>query len=308
MRALAIAIAAAAVLVSGSFHAFASPHPAATPSKFTLSLLLPSGHTGLANLAVRQVTVPMATSTTATPGATATATSAATPTPSPTTGPSYPDAATILQNMSTVLDALNTVHFEQIADQQGPVNLHVDALGDATCSGPALEAHVTASATVAGTQQKQSTKFYVIQVKNSYFQKSKKTKNRWQPAKAKAVQPFGFSVDNPLPCPNAATTGTGGGSTGVTDQIKDLVNVGPATVSGVSVWHIHATDVQVDSAGNTSELPLDWYISQDHSLLYSFVLSFSDSAQGVKGSLTSKFSKYGEKVKIKKPKKGASKP
>jgi hypothetical protein len=213
--------------------------------------------------------------------------------------------------MYNVVGLINYVHFEEIAHQDGSVVLNVDAVGNATCKGPALIAKVTATATVSGTSQKSKTSFNLIQYKNSLFWKTKSTKNTWQPAKAKNVEPFGFVVDNPLPCPNAPTSGGSGGSGSgqPTDTLKDLANAGPKTINGHSDWAITATDVQVDPSTNaTSELPLEWDIEQDHPLLDQFTISFSDPSTNTSGNLITKLSSYGKKFTLHKPKKGDTKP
>ncbi|MGI8968124.1 MAG: hypothetical protein ACR2GA_03360 [Chloroflexota bacterium] len=312
MKLLAISASAVAVLFFSGWLGAGASARSRQVSAAHMTLFLPSAQ--LNNLAPRRLNVPLAGGTpVVAPSATAAPTSATPtpptlPTPTPTTGTSYPDAGTILQNMAQELDLLNGVHFEQIADQQGSETLHVSAKGDAICSGPSLRAHVVAAASVSGTSQHSKTTFDLIQIKNKFYYKATKTKHRWEPTKAKVVSPFGFSVQNPLSCPNASSSSGGGSSGGTQDQIKDLVNQGPDTVAGVSVWHIHAIDVQVDSAGNTSQTPLDWYVSQQHSLLYRFVVSFSDPANNVTGSLITNLTKFGEHVTIHAPKKGSAKP
>ena len=50
----------------------------------------------------------------------------------------------------------------------------------------------------------------------------------------------------------------------------------------------------------------EWDVQQAHPVLDKFVVDFSDATD--KGSLTEIFSKWGKKVTVKKPKKGAKKP
>lgn len=310
MKSFAILAGVAALLLCSSLATLASSHASKAGVTYQVRLLLPSRAHGQFTLRSGLGLIPLDTAATGTPtptAATVTPTAApTTPTPTPTVGPSYPDAQTVLSNMAQVLALVRTIHFQQIATRKGPVNLNITGTGDATCTGPALMAHVKASASVAGTAQNQKIEFYLIQVKSQFFRRAKATHNTWQLTKAKNVQPFGFVVQNPLICPS--TTTGGGGSGTPSDTIKDLTNLGPDTRNGVSVWHIHAVDVQVDSAGAVIQLPLDWYIDQTHNLLESFVQTFTDDVHGFTDTLTLNLSKFGEKLKIKKPAIGSSRP
>lgn len=307
MKALAALSASLIVLGAGSLVSAASTsaHQASHPMTARLWLPSPSGHGG--TVAVGRVMLPADTNATPTPTAATTPQPTETPQPTATTGPSYPDPVSILQGMFQVTELLVSTHFTQTYQQTGAVNFNIAATGDAVCKGPALKAHVTAKASLAGTAQSQSSDFYLIQVKKNYFRRSKSTHNVWQKAKAKQVAPYGFTVDNPLPCPNTAGSSSGG-SGSPSSQIKNLVNLGPTTVNGVSVWHIHAIDVEVDSTGATLELPVDWYVSQDHSLLYKYTSSVNDTNHNEKATFTLGLSKFGEKITIKSPKLGSSKP
>lgn len=262
---------------------------------------------------VRRAFLPQQAADTPTPTGTPVATD--TPTPGPTSNPAYPDPVTILQNSFSVYGLLNGVHFENITDgdQQGTVSLHIDAKGDATCKGPSLKASVTGKETLEGTSQSKSSKFNLIQVKNKYFLKSKSTKNVWKKSTAKGATIFSFTIDNPLACQSASSgsgSGSGSGSSGTpTTQIKDLTNAGPDTVAGVSVWHIKATEVDVDpTTGQTTQALLDYYIGQQHPLPYKYLATVDDTVNGIKLSFQQLLGKFGEKVTIKAPTIGSSKP
>jgi hypothetical protein len=304
MKFLAIVAGIACVFVGTSFGSAASlgsrSHSGATtwPRQHT-SIMLPA----IGPFGVRRAFLPQQVSGTPTPTGTPVAT------PAPTSNPAYPDPGTLLQNAFTVYSALNGVHFENITDgeQQGAVKLHIDALGDASCKGPSLKAKVTGKETLEGTSQSKSAKFNLIQVKNAYYMKSKSTKNVWKKSTAKATTVFSFTVDNPLAC---STAGSGsGGSTTSAPQIKDLTNLGPETVAGVSVWHIQATEFDVDpQTGATTQALLDYYLGQAHPLPYKYLATVNDTTNGVKLVFQQLLGKFGEKVTIKAPKIGSSKP
>lgn len=311
MKLLAVVAGIACVFLGTSFSSAASlgskPHQAATswPHGYT-SIMLPA----IGTFKTRRAFLPQQAADTATPTATVA------PTPAPTSNPAYPDPVTLLQNSFTVYGALNAVHFENITDgdQQSTVKLHIDAVGDATCKGPSLMAKVTGKETLEGTSQSRSSKFSLIQVKNSYFKKGKSTKNVWKKSTATASAVFTFPVDNPLACPNAPASsgsgsGSGSGSTSPTTQIKDLTNLGPDTVAGVSVWHIQATEVDVDpTTGAVTQALLDYYVGQAHPLPYKYLATVNDTTNGIKLVFQQLLGKFGEKVTIKAPKVGSSKP
>jgi hypothetical protein len=311
MKFLAIVAGIACVFVGTSFSSAASLGTRSTasvnswPHGYTSVMLPPIG-----SLGVRRAFLPQQAAGTATPGATAV------PTPSATPNPAYPDPVTLLQGSFNLFGQLNAVHFDNITDgdQQGTVKLHIDAVGDANCTGPALKAKVTAKETLEGTSQSQSSNFNLIQVKNAYYKKAKSTKNVWKKTTAKSATAFTFSIDNPLPCPDASAgtgtgSGSGSGSGAPTTQIKDLTNLGPDTVAGVSVWHIQATEVDVDPAtGQTTQVLLDYYLGQAHPLPYKYLATVNDTVNGVKLVFQLTMGKFGEKVTIKAPKVGSSKP
>ena len=309
MKFLAAVAGVACIFVGSSFGSAASlttsSHRDVTTWPHSVnSLLLPA----VGPLGTRRAFVPQQTSDTPTPTGTPVAT------PSPTANPGYPDPVTLLQNSFSVYGQLNGIHFENITDgeQQSTVKLHIDAVGDATCKGPSLKAKVTGKETLEGTSQSKSTTFNLIQVKNSYYKKAKTTKNVWKKITAKNATVFTFTVDNPLSCPNATSgsgSGSGSGSSTPTTQIKDLKNVGPDTVSGVPVWHIQATEIDVDSTtGVTTQALLDYFIGQQHPLPYKYSATVNDTTNGVKLVFTQLLGKFGEKVTIKAPKVGSATP
>lgn len=305
MKLLAIVAGMACVFVGTTFSSAASlstqtHHVASTYT----SMMLPA----IGPLGVRRAFLPQQAVDTPTPTGTPVAT------PSPTANPAYPDPVTLLQNSFSIYGLLNGVHFENITDgnQQGTVSLHIDAVGDATCSGPALKAKVTGKESLQGTTQSKSSNFSLIQVKNSYFKKAKSTKRVWKKIKAKTATVFSFTVDNPLACQNASTgtgSGSGSGSTTPTTQIKDLTNLGPDTVGGISVWHIQATEIDVDpTTGVTTQALLDYYVGQQHPLPYKYSATVNDTTNGIKLVFQQLLGKFGEKVSIKAPKVGSAKP
>jgi hypothetical protein len=309
MKLFAVVAGIAFVFLGTSFSSAASlgqpAHKAAVswPHGYT-SIMLPA----IGSLKLRRAFLPQQAADTATPTATVA------PTPAPTTNPTYPDPVTLLQNSFSVYGALTGVHFENITDgdQQSTIKIHIDAVGDATCKGPSLKAKVTGKETLEGTTQSRSNNFNLIQVKNSYYKKGKSTKNVWKKSTATAAAVFTFPVDNPLSCPNASSSsgsGSGSGSTTPTTQIKDLTNLGPDTVAGVSVWHIQATEINVDpTTGATTQALLDYYVGQAHPLPYKYLATVNDTTNGIKLVFQQLLGKFGEKVTIKAPTVGSSKP
>jgi hypothetical protein len=310
MKFLAIVAGIACVFVGTSFGSAASlgtqSHGSSTswPRGYT-SMMLPA----IGSFKIRRVFLPQQAAGTATPTVTAVAT------PSPTSNPSYPDPVTLLQNSFGIFDQLNGLHFEYIidGDQQGTDKVHIDAVGDANCKGPSLKAKVTGKESLVGTLQSKSSNFNLIQVKNAFYKKSKSTKNVWKKSTAAAAAPFTFPVDNPLACPNASTgsgsgSGSGSGATTPTTQIKDLRNLGPDSVTGVSVWHIQATEIDIDSTGAITQALLDLYVGQQHQLLYKYSATVHDTTNGINLVFQRVFGKFGEKVTIKAPKVGSAQP
>ncbi|GAC1402847.1 MAG: hypothetical protein NVSMB52_16780 [Chloroflexota bacterium] len=305
MKALALLGASLIVLAGGSLTSAASVHQS-RQVRIAAVFWLPSGAPVLGRI-VASTTTGADSTATATPGATGTAAPSATPTlsptpaPTPTTGPSYLDPVSILQNMYQVSGLLKSIHFDQTYRISGQIAVSIRAVGDAVCQG--LKAHVKGNATVPGTLQSQKTEFDVIQYKTSYFRKAKSKNSRWQKVKVKQVTPFGIiPVDNPLGCSVTASSGGGSGP-----QAKNLLNLGPDTIRGTSVWHIHATLVDT-TTDPPLEIPVDWYVSHQHSLLYRYTASVSDAARNQKETFVLNLSKFGEHIKIKAPKVGSAKP
>ncbi|MDQ2745248.1 MAG: hypothetical protein M3Z66_23530 [Chloroflexota bacterium] len=314
MKSLALGAVALLVLGGTTLGSAASlrhggPSAALTRTQ-RVSIILPA----IGYLKAHRVFLPLQAAATATPGASATpGTPVATGTPSTTatpTGPSYPDPVQLLQETISAYGALNSVHFEDITDgaQTGTEKLHIDAVGDATCKGPAFKAHVRGTDTQVATSQKRSVNYYLIQYGSKFFTKSGKKNSTWKTSTASKSLAFSFSTDNPLACPNASSS-SGSGSGGSSPQIKDVVNLGPESFHGVQVWHVRATQVTVDSAtGNTSDAQLDFFISQDHFLPYGYNVSVADAKTNITLGLSQLLTKFGKKVTVTKPKPGSKKP
>ena len=313
MKSLALGAVALLVLGGTTLGSAASlqhgGHSAALTHPQRVSIMLPA----IGYLKAHRVFLPLQTAATATPGASATpGTPVATETPSVTTtptGPSYPDPVQLLQETISAYGALNSVHFEDITNgaQTGMVKLHIDAVGDATCKGPAFKARVRGTETQIATSQKRSVDYYLVQYGTKNFTKSAKKNSTWKSSTATKAEAFGFSTDNPLACPNASSSGSGSG--GSSPQIKDVVNLGPESFHGVQVWHVRATQVTVDSqTGDTSDAQLDFYISQDHFLPYGYNVSVADAKTNITLGLSQRLTKFGKKVTVTKPKPGSKKP
>jgi len=222
--------------------------------------------------------------------------------------------------MANLLQVVKSVHFQEIALQTGAVDLSIKDTGDATCTGLAVKAHVTAKATVPGTSQSQSDTFDLIRIKNKdYWKDSKHTHGLWQPTTEKKLSnyEFGFEIMspgvNPLGCYTSllasSGSGSGGSGQGVQDQLTGLTNTGETKFNNTDVYDIHAVDVQLDPTTNqTTDTPIDWYVGVAHALLYGTLVTFNDTANAVQGSVTQKFSKYGEKFSQTAPKKGSKTP
>jgi len=99
-----------------------------------------------------------------------------------------------------------------------------------------------------------------------------------------------------------------GGSGGVSDQLKDVVNQGSSTYHGVLTWHVTATDVTTDTQGNTTETPLDFYIGQSQALIYGYKETFNDPANSITLSFEQVLVQFGKKVSVPTPKIGATTP
>lgn len=309
MKLLAVVAGIACIFVGTSFGSAASlgsqSHRTTTswPHGYT-SIVFPA----IGTLKVRRAFLPQQAAGTPSP------TDTAVPTPAPTANPNWPDPVTLLQNSFNVYGQLVGVHFENITDgeQQSTVKLHIDAVGDATCKGPALKAKVTGKETLEGTTQSRSSNFSLIQVKSSYYKKAKSTKNVWKKTTAKNAAVFSFPVDNPLVCPNSTSgsgSGSGSGSTTPTTQIKDVTNLGPDTVAGISVWHIQATEIDIDpQTGATTQALLDYYVGQAHPLPYKYLATVNDTTNGVTLVFQQLLGKFGEKLTIKAPTVGGTKP
>ena len=336
MKSLAALAAAGAVLAGGALTSTAASHSGAAPvtSHVRASLIGVRwlGQTGwhetrsVAASVAAGADQPADTTTTptdtATPAATATASATAQPTPTATTTPSnLPDASSLLSAMASALQVAKTVHFQEssIDHQPGGVDLSVKDTGDATCTGFAVKAHVTASAVLQGTSQSEKDTYDLIRIKKKDYWKDKShTKGVWQTTKDSANFPFMAVVmsaaDNPLACfsqfiPAAATGGTGSGAS-CSDQPSGLTNAGEMTFNGVTVYDIHYVDVQLcTNTTQPTDTPVDLYVGKDHPLLYGTLVNFDYRSTGADyGQALQKFSKYGEKFSQKAPKVGSKTP
>jgi hypothetical protein len=244
--------------------------------------------------------VPLQTGATPTP----TSTSGPLPTPSPTESP-FPDPTTLLTNAFNSFQLLTGIHFQYliVGDQTNVEHLTINAKGKANCTAQLTT--VTATDTLLGTNQKASQHYEFIQKGKKYYKKpltgSKKT---WRPAKLKDVSPAGFQIADPLACPG--TSSSGGGTTGTGTQTP-LVNQGPLTYHGTKVWDI-TTTITDTSQGDTIQENFDFYVSQDHQLLYGIKAVLVDASQNVTVSEEEIHSQLGTKVSVPTPKTGSKKP
>jgi hypothetical protein len=322
MRSLAVLAVAGTLLVGGSLTSVAASHQVRVQQRHGPLTMTWQGPRALHSVA--QVFSPKARPYDATATAVPTNTPQPTPTtgptatPTPTVNPNLPDPQTLLVQMANLLQVVKSVHFQEIGLQAGTVNLNITDTGDVICTGFGVKAHVVAKADVPGTTQSTSHIFDLIRIKNTNYWKDKShTHGTWQPAKATNVAPFGFVVmdpgNNPLGCyanltPGGATLKIAH-QTGVQAQIKDLTNAGEVTFNKQDTYDLHFTVVLLDTTTNlTSEQPTDYYVGKTHPLLFGTKITFADTTNNVSGSVVQKFSKYGEKVAIAKPKKGSTKP
>jgi len=190
-------------------------------------------------------------------------------------------------------------------EQTGVEHLAINATGDATCTGPSMKAKITASDTLEGTQQSTKVKESIVQIKNKVWLKSAKKNAKWTKSKAKVVTVLSIQVTNPLLCPSGAS-GSGTSGSSPTDQLKNLVNLGPETFKGVSVWHIQG--ILIDASGQTPPATLDFLVSQDHFLLYVYSVTVVDPTQQVTLVQKQVLTNFGKKIIVKAPKVGSKKP
>lgn len=316
MKLLAILASFVAVIASGTLGAAASLAPHSHTSLSNRIAWFPLASQSGGHLVMRQVRVAQQTGSTATPtatgtpGAQPTSTPTTQPSPTPTSGPTYPDGVTLLNQAITVYQAIKSARVELITDaeQRNVVKIHIDALADATCKGPAMKMHVKASAALQGTSQKNKATLDFVQVKASTLAKGKSTKGVWKKVNAQqiAIYGFPFAIENPLVCPSSSSSGSGTGSGGgVQDQLKDVQNMGPETFQGHQVWHVHFTDVRSTSQGDVFTFPVDVLIDQQHFIPYVFAQTIDDTQDNAVITEKQVTTKIGEKVKVKLPKAGS---
>ncbi|HZS93880.1 MAG TPA: hypothetical protein VFA78_03720 [Chloroflexota bacterium] len=307
MKPFYLAAGLIALITGTALASAASFHPSAPAAQRTVTLrILP-----VPGFHARSITI-LQTGGTATATATATATGTATPTPgtptattpptpTPTaTPPPYPDAVTLLQNMSVAFGAVRYVHFLDATDvtpsSGAGVHFNVKARGTATCSGPAYKVNVTAYAKVIGTKRGQNLKYQLIHIKKAYYLKSFQTKYKWQKSPASKTYAFGIPpAANPLYC----TSGSGGGSGGGVKR-NPPVDLGPQTFNGTKVWHVRMTGSE---AYNKKRIPftLDILITQKGYLLAKEALVINDTVDSQVLKNTYVLSKFNKKVTIKAP-------
>jgi hypothetical protein len=299
MKAFAIAAAAISMIVTASL-ASAQRGPLATrpASTHAITLAIPSMH----GLQVHRVLLPHQSTGNGTP----------TPTASPTTSP-YPDPVNLLDQSLTLYQAIRAVHFQDVytGDITNTEHLSITGTGYANCT-PSMFAAVNAKDALLGTAQKATAKYDMIEKKSTTWKKNLQGKKRvWAKVKRSKTNVFGqFTIDNPLACPTTSSgggSGTGNGSGG-TDQLTNLVNLGPATYHGVQTWHLQGTDISTDAQGNTSQANLEFYISQSHALPYGYRVTVADASQNLTLVFDQYLWQFGKKVTVPTPKVGSSKP
>jgi hypothetical protein len=214
------------------------------------------------------------------------------------------------------LVAVTSINFtlKQAAEQTNVERISISASGVANCKADYV--HVKGSDTILGTSQTKKVDYWFEQTKKLYYKKqvvNDKTHHTWKKVTQKATWPFGFSgwsVDNPLPCfvPSGSTGSGSSGSGSTGSALRNLTNLGPVTYAGVKSWHIQATDDGQDSQGNPQHLTLEYFVSQDTTVLVGFKATFTDPNHDITETAEQKFTKPGQKVKIPKIKTGSKKP
>lgn len=283
----------AAPLGQRALVAMSSPlhlHPWLSPGRTTLQTGATAVPTGGTATPVPSTT-PVATTTpvTTTPVATGTITN-------------YADPVNLLNNMIQVYQQVRSAHFQLVTNDEQPKQekLHIGVTGDVTCKGPALKGHLSARDTQEATNKVSELSLNFIVVKKAAYQKSKSTKGQWKKISAKLLaKDFGISADNVLLCPSSSSS-SGGSSSGNNSTIKNLVNLGPATFQGHTVWHIQATEVSTDSSNQQVQGTLDLLIDQARYVPYEIM--YTATNQGVTQIQKQILTKFGEKLTIKAPK------
>lgn len=319
MRSLAI-LAALALIPTGAF-ALSVPgqtHPSASPlgerallaeaSPLHLhSWFLPSHtllQTGSTPVPTSGTPAPTVTpSETATPVATPvpSTTAVTTATPTSTVTP-YPDPVNLLKKTAVVYEGIRSAHFEIISDGNQPKveKVHLDVVGDVTCTGPSLQGHVSAKDTVVAGNKVSNLSLSFIIVRKAAYQKSQSTKNQWKKTTTSNFTRLGISADNLLICPSNSSGSSSGGSSGSSGgQFKNLVNLGPATFQGHAVWHIRATEVTTDTSGRSVKVTFNLFIDRTNHLPYE--QTYKQTDQGVTVTQKEILTKFGEKLHIKAP-------
>ncbi len=238
------------------------------------------------------------------------------PTPTATSGPVYPDPVDLLGTAAQKLSAVNTITFtlKQVAEQTNVEKITINAAGVANCKAEYV--HVKGSDNVEGTSQSKKINYWFEQTLKSSYKKqvvNDKTHHAWKKVAVKQTYPFGasaWSVDNPLPCfvpAGSSSSGSSGDGSGGS-ALRNLTNLGPVTYAGASAWHLQATDDGQDSQGNPEHLVLDYYVTQNASVLVGFKATLTAPSQDIVETAEQQFKNPGKKVSIPKIKVGSKKP
>jgi hypothetical protein len=250
------------------------------------------------------------TATTATAGPSETPTTPPTATPTPTSGTTYPDPSNLLTAMVNKLSLIHTMNFKEVTNgvQTGVDTLKVTASGQSTCTGPALYAHVKGTDKVTGTNQKQTLTYSVIEYKGRYYEKAKSTKNKWKQLKSNQAPAYAPDTGAILFCQTSGSSSSGSSSSGGGCQLKDLLDTGPAKVSGNATWKISGTEVCIASDGSEQDAALTFQIGQTSDLLFVEAYKIVDPANKVTLNFQRNRSNFGGKITVKKPKVGSTSP
>jgi hypothetical protein len=295
-----------------AFGASASTHTPSTGRLTLRSAALSASPFHVPSLRRGQVAMQTGGSGTPTPAPTTAPTAA----PTPTSGPTYPDPVDLLGTAVQKLSVVNNIGFtlKQVAEQTNVEKISINASGVANCKAEYV--HVTASDKLIGTAQTKKLNYWFEQTLKTYYKKqvvNDSTHHKWQKVTAKKTYPFGisaWSVDNPLPCfvpaGSSSSGSTGDGSGG--SALRNLTNLGPASYAGSNSWHLQATDDGQDSQGNPEHLVLDYYVTQDSTVLVGFKATLTAPSQNITETAEQQFKNPGKKVTIPKIKTGSTKP
>jgi hypothetical protein len=217
----------------------------------------------------------------------------ATPTPTPTPTPvSLPSRSTLLDQMQQAVAARNSYHLVETNKVTVPGTLTLSLRLVANVSTTPRRAHEViienGKETINGRTKKLHVKLTaIVSGKHLAIRQGKKA---WQCQSLQSV--------------SQATSGFLGSI-----KYKNAVNLGPTTLNGITVWHVHA-DVTADlgsfhiSVGNQKLLmPTDFYIAQADNTLVREKGTLDTTESGVKVHVVTTVSipQYGVTVKAKLP-------